>query len=79
MKGLQFVSLAVTMLLGNVSLARAEESEPTYRIQESHTLESPITHKELEYWDTKKSAIMLKNNIVLSPEISNAKGAIINK
>jgi hypothetical protein len=26
-----------------------------------------------------KSAVMVKNNIVLSPEIVNAKGAIINK
>ena len=42
-------------------------------------MESPISNKEFEFWDTRLSSIMNKNNIVLVPEISNAKGGIINK
>jgi hypothetical protein len=79
MKVKNVLSMAVILLMSYVSVSQQSESEPSYRIQETHTLESPITKKELENWDTKKSAILLKNNIVLSPEIVSAKGAIINK
>jgi hypothetical protein len=41
-------------------------------------METPITNKEMDGWHTFGTSIMLKNNIVLSPEIKNAKGAILN-
>jgi len=42
-------------------------------------MESPVASKEMDYWETKGSAIFTKNNIVLVPEVSDAKGAILNK
>lgn len=42
-------------------------------------MESPITNKEFEYWESKGASIFTKNNIVLVPEVVDKKGAIINK
>ena len=41
-------------------------------------METPITFKELENWVGTGAAIMLENNIVLVPEISDKKGAFYN-
>jgi len=42
-------------------------------------MESPISNKEFENWDTRLTSVMNKNNIVLTPEVQGAKGAILNK
>ena len=57
------------ILMFCVSVALAEESELSYKIQETHTMESPVAGKEMEYWQTGGSAIFTKNNIVLVPEV----------
>jgi len=46
---------------------------------EEHTLESPISNRELTHWESHGAAMMLKNNIVIVPEISDRRGAIYNK
>lgn len=76
---MKIYSMAVLLLLGLVSITKAEEKEPQYRIQETHVMESPISNKEFENWETKLTSIFNKNNIVLVPEINGAKGAILNK
>ena len=72
MKSLTFATLA---LLGYVESV----GEPTYRIQESHSMETPLTAKEFTNWETKLSSIFVKDNIILVPELSDKKGAIMNK
>jgi hypothetical protein len=42
-------------------------------------MESPITNKEFENWETKGASVFTKGNIVLVPEVVDKKGAIINK
>ena len=52
-----------------LALARSEAEEPTYKIMESHTMESPITNKEFENFETMKASVFTKNNIILVPEV----------
>jgi hypothetical protein len=52
-----------------LAFVRSEAEEPTYKIIESHTMESPITNKEFENFETKKASVFTKNNIILVPEI----------
>ena len=33
------------------------EEEPTYRIQETHTMETPITDKEFVNWETRIGSV----------------------
>ena len=42
-------------------------------------MEAPVTHKELDNWVGTGGSIMLANNIVLVPEITDKKGALYNK
>jgi hypothetical protein len=73
-------SIAILLLLSTTTFAKdKDEAEPTYKIVEEHVLESPISSKEMDNWEMYGSCVMTKNNIILSPEIKNAKGAIINK
>lgn len=42
-----------TLLCSLVAIASAQDdSEPSYKIMESHSMESPITKKEFDFWQT---------------------------
>lgn len=75
---MRFKAIALS-IISLITLSHADESEPTYRIIESHTMESPVTNKEFENWETYKSSVYTENTIVLVPEVVGAKGAILNK
>ena len=75
-KLLNIISFACALLC--ISICYGQDSELQLKIMETHTLESPISNRELSHWETAGSAIMLKNNIVVVPEISDKKGAIYN-
>ena len=51
------------------SFVKADAEEPTYKIVETHTMESPVTNKEFEYFETKKASVFTTNKIILVPEI----------
>lgn len=78
MKPIKIVSFVTLCLLSFMGVSAKTEKEPEYRIRDTHVLEVPISNKEMDNWQTFNGSIMLKNNIVLSPEVKNAKGGIMN-
>ena len=74
----KIVSVGALLLLGLLGVKAEKDSSPSYKIRDSHVLETPISNKEMENWAMFNSTIMLKNVIVLSPEIKNAKGGLLN-
>ena len=73
---LRIITFTCALFLQSTSYAQDHERQ--LKIIENHTLESPISNRELGHWTTGGSAIMLKNNIVVVPEISDKKGSIYN-
>lgn len=41
-------------------------------------MESPITHKEFDNWETYGSSIFQKNRIIVVPEVADTRGAIVS-
>lgn len=79
---MKFISLrnvlCALMAFSGVAYAQ-DDDEPSYKIMESHSMESPITKKEFEYFQTHGTSVMTKNRIILNPEIRDKKGAIWSK
>mmetsp|Transcript_5476 Transcript_5476/g.9279 ORF Transcript_5476/g.9279 Transcript_5476/m.9279 type:complete len:85 (+) Transcript_5476:24-278(+) len=75
---LRKVLLAYATMAASVG-AQQPQDEPKFRIQEHQSLEAPITLKEFDNWETMGSTVMMKNKVVLLPEVSDRKGAIFSK
>ena len=56
-----------------------ESTEPVFKIMENHTMESPITHKEFDNWETYGSSLFQKGRIIVVPEVADTRGAIVSK
>lgn len=69
------ISLAF-LLLVNLVQAEQSASEPTFQLVESHSLEFPVTQKEFSNWFSYGSAIIMKNRVVIAPEVQDKKGAL---
>lgn len=42
-------------------------------------MESPITHKEFDNWETYGSSLFQKGRIIVVPEVADTRGAIVSK
>ena len=71
-------ALCALMVFGGIIKAQ-DDDEPSYKITESHSIESPITKKEFEYFQTDGVSVFTSNKIILNPEIRDKKGAIWSK
>ena len=74
MKNLTY--LLLTSLLGHV---QSQAGGLNFKIIEQFSMETPITNKEFDNWQTEGASVFLKNEIVLVPELKDRKGAIWNK
>ena len=74
MKNLTY--LLLTSLLGH---AQSQAGQLNFKIMEQFSMETPITNKEFDNWQTEGASVFLKNEIVLVPELKDRKGAIWNK
>jgi len=45
---------------------------------EEHTMESPVSDKEFDNWETHGASIFQKNRIILMPEVADKRGAIFS-
>ena len=65
-------------LLANLATAAGEDQELQFKILENHTIESPITNRELQQWETAGASVMMPNSIIIVPEVSDKRGALYN-
>jgi hypothetical protein len=83
------VSMTVVLALilasiSHISYIRAEEftdddsseAETHYKLMDTHHLEFPSTKEFFDLWQTFGTSLILKDRIIIVPEVQDKKGAI---
>jgi hypothetical protein len=72
-------NLAFLLLMSALGHVQSQAGSLNFKIIEKFSMETPITNKEFDNWQTEGASVFLKNEIVLVPELKDRKGAIWNK
>jgi hypothetical protein len=54
----------------------SEQAETHYKLMESHHLEFPSLKEFFNHWQTFGTSLILKDRVVIVPEVQDKKGAI---